>query len=328
MRRWLTRRFLGILMTAPGLACAHAETLNLQFHNQTSSSFDYTLQVANEGGKGKPRNTVFLGTPLTRDLTDEPIIFARGRSHKRFYRLDDAGGNDLVAFNLRMPDGSEWGLRKLKPGGQHVCRIGEPQQGAWIHVVLHPEARDSSRLELVVRSTHGARCSFRVVRGYGPSLLLRPPAHPDMPSVHVEFRNDTSLRFDYSLQLANSIGEDMEYQPGQFVSFGKPSLVELTNQPIMPAHGHSVDKSYAIASYLEHDHVAFNMVTVDGQEWGLRGIVGGSFQHGCRLSQDWNGKWIMFLLEQHGAGKLVLVERLPNDDECVFTVTPGFGPSL
>lgn len=143
-------------------------------------------------------------------------------------------------------------------------------------------------------------------------------------TVSYQFINQTSLSFDYSLQLANV--SDIFSSNRSYL--GKNTPAELTRIPVFGPGQMSDMRSYEVASTPYRDGVSFNFMTEDGARYGLRPAF---FFHTCNISRSTSGVNVQFVLVDRGSReepKLVLIEYTPDGDTCEYRVTEGFGPVL
>lgn len=145
-------------------------------------------------------------------------------------------------------------------------------------------------------------------------------------TVTFQFINKTPLSFDYSLQLAN---QDIGTGISNLVTVGKENVQRLTTTPSIGPQQASHWQSYQVSSHTGFDLIAFNMMTPDGQTYGLRRKTLKASAHYCLVSNDFPGANMTIVLEQdpRDAG-LKLREYTPDGDVCTFGVTQGYGPSL
>ncbi len=327
--RWQCAKYLfaGLVMALAGSVLAHAETVRIDFTNETSLTFDYSLQLGQAHRLRKREDRVtFLGRASTAELSRHwPSSRPGQTSAEKTYTLEPHYA-DEVAFNMLTQNGEKWGMRSFTvlPGDMHVCSIPLASDGKLVHFILRQY--EGGHLELREMPPVGSPCDFDITKGYGPSVT-----YPDQPYVWIQFQNHTSLSFDYSLQLRNGRNADPNI-PEQVPFLGKPDTDRLTDTPIMFPGGQAPSVRYEIASSggTAPDTLAFNMRTPDGRKWGLRtSSVFYGRQHTCDMESSWDGKIVLFVLKPRGSdGKdLELVEHLPQGDPCRFDVTPGYGPS-
>ncbi len=173
---------------------------------------------------------------------------------------------------------------------------------------------------------NSSRNSHRIAwSALGAAWWLAQAATPaEAGAIHYRFYNATGLQFDYSLQLANRLGNDVSH--GSFV--GARDILALRTVPRIGPGQHSELGVYSIAPALRFDGVAFNMLLADGSRYGLRNETN---YHYCTLAQSWEGASLNFTLHWKPGSEqteLQLVEHTPDSEDCLFDVTPGYGPSM
>ncbi len=293
--------------------------VDVRFRNNSSWSFDYTLQLANAvPGRHVPLlgQIVTLGAHSIATLSTHPIIHPQGQSAGKAYEIAPESGRDLVVFQMLTPDGRQWALHSDGAGGvRHACKLSQARDGMPVLFILQPHGPHADDLELEERPAQGRPCRFHLKPGLDQSAVFA-----RQPEVSFQFRNHTSLSFDYSLQLK----QGGPLHKG-FVFLGEPSVDHLSSRPIMFPGGQSIVGYFAIPRMFTLDFVTFNMQTPDGKYWGLIPKQVLIMPQYCQLSQDWNGKRVTFVLQPRGtaAVKAELVEWLPDGTNCSFDVIPG-----
>ncbi len=325
-----TRSFLQGALVAACILPARAGMVYYRLYNRTGLTFDYSLQLGNYVGFSYVLNRSFAGKASSALLTDKPIIPAFGDSPDIPYHIAEPGQSDAVAFNMRTPDGEEFGLRFksnllsmfLTAHDMHYCQLPPKWNGERISFTLQPSHGPGNDLELLEALPDGERCTFGVTQGYGPQLWSEPPL-----TVRYRFENQTRLRFDYTLQMGNT---DSTYDLLGNPSFrGESSNRELTTKPGIGPGGRSGAAQYVIGNGFARDALAFSMLTPTGRRYGLGDGIRPEVRS-CSLPRSAAGKQILVVLQPTRVGQgLELQVREPGGKGCTFGVEPGtFGPSL
>lgn len=141
------------------------------------------------------------------------------------------------------------------------------------------------------------------------------PAHAG--TVSYQLVNHTSLRFDYSLRLANLGFESVSHES----YLGKRSAAELTTTPSISPGQASSWQGYQVAPWYDNDGVGFDMLTSDGRAYNLN--PDGSYAL-CDMPAGSQGVNVPVVLEQvPGSAALQLRVYTPDGDACVLQVTPS-----
>ena len=207
-------RFAAVLLASCIAGCFAAGTayaapaadnppwVNVSFINHTPAPFDYSLQMANYGSDAAFHNLLVFGKTYVEQITPTPLIQpGESTGWQRYTYNQFLHTEDAISLNLRLADGSEYGMRSFP--GVHTCDIPDSMNGSWVLFNLQP---DGSPYTLYEQFSDGDVCAFGINSGYSKQLIDPPGAAPRP----VKVRDPALLRrLDADFQQATGI------DPGQ-----------------------------------------------------------------------------------------------------------------